>query len=51
MVLLNMGDTEQMEVGALGKEAGTVEMLGVRGSVAESRRSMNQVVKLIWNSN
>ena len=46
-----MGDTEQIEVGALGKEAGKVEMLGVRGSVAESRRSMNQVVKLIWNSN
>ena len=46
-----MGDTEQIEVGALGKEAGKTEMLGVRGSVAESRRSVNQVVKLIWNSN
>lgn len=46
-----MGDIEQIEVGALGKEAGKVEMLGVRGSVAELRRSMNQVVKLTWNSN
>lgn len=46
-----MGDIEQIEVGALGKEAGKVEMLGVRGSVAESRRGMNQAVKLIWSSN
>lgn len=45
-----MGDTEQIEVGALGKEAGKTEMLEVRGSVAESRRSVNQGVKLIWNS-
>ena len=51
MVLLNMGDIEQIEGGALGKEAGKVEMLGVRGSVAESRRGMNQAVKLIWSSN
>ena len=46
-----MGDTEQIEVGALRMQVGKVEMLGVRGFVAESRRSMNQVVKLIWNSN
>lgn len=46
-----MGDIEQIEVEALAKEAGKFEMLGVRGSVAELKRSMSQVVKLTWNLN